>query len=194
MLIPQQEDLVPGKNGFQEMISLRPFSTKIVAVVNGWVNGSAYPVLGLSQAIDKISQTDFADNQQIDVAFGALIGSRHRAMNKRELDQTLPGGKGIPENVGQPNRFRENALKISENGALRVRAKVNMTAFLTSQQNAGLDQRAEFALQTGRGRAQLPGQVAKKPPALGMEQGGREKVLTDFRPQSVQNLIVTHNA
>lgn len=190
MLIPQQKNLILGKNRPQEMISLCPFSTKIVAAVYGWVYRTLDLVLGFAQGVDKIGEKKVSHNQEIDVTFGKLIGSGDGPMYERNVDDILPGGKGTLENVRQPNCFRENALKLSKDRTLRVRAKIDLTPFHATNENADFHQGSEFTLQTGRRSVQVPSQIAQIPPAFGMEQGGRQQVLPNSRPRVLKILLL----
>jgi hypothetical protein len=84
-------------------------------------------------------------------------------------------------------------LEFREKRTSGIRLKIDPVAILPSLENLRLDQGGQFPLETGGAHAEVLGQIAEIPPAIGVEKRRCQDGLPDLRKEGIKRFPLTHN-
>jgi hypothetical protein len=77
-------------------------------------------------------------------------------------------------------------LEFGQKGTVRVGLEIDPVPVAAAAENAGVNQRGEFALEAGRANVEVLGEIAEIPPPIRVEHGGRQERLAYPRKEGIK--------
>ena len=117
-----------------------------LAVENGWRNLAAQLGLCSSEWRIQIGQQNSAYDQHIDVAGRALLGPCNGAVDESDIDAVGKLRKGLAQNVADSERLGNERHELVIHRTCRVGPEVDLFGLRLAQDEAGLGETIQFAL------------------------------------------------
>lgn len=121
-----------------------------------------------------------------------LAGLGNRAVDEGYFKLVCKRRERLPKDIDKAHGLGDEPLKLGQEGAVGVRSKVNTVPLLAPGEYPRRYQRCQRLLEASRAAAQVLGQVAQIPPALGLERRGRKQPLGGLANQRVDGTCLTH--
>lgn len=176
------------------MVPGRKFSGKLPGGEDAGVHGPAKALLGGLQAGGQFGEPGRADDDQIDVACGALPGLGHGPVNERHSELRPKRLEGFAKHVHQADGLGDQALQLGQEGAVGVRPVIDAVSLLAPGKHPCRDERRKRLLEARRAPAEMLRQVAQVPGPLGLQHRGRQQPLGGPVDQPVERAGFTHSA
>jgi hypothetical protein len=121
--------------------------------VDGGVDWAAEGGFGLSGGGGDFSEGGGTDDHEIEIAGGMFIAAGDGAVNEGGVDFLHKRSKYLAENCRRAEGFANDAAEFGEEGAGGVGLEVDMAATFFSEQDAGVGELLEFALDMAHAEA-----------------------------------------
>lgn len=102
--------------------------------------------LGRGKRRNDVRERGVPNDQNVDVALGALATFRDRPEKEREPDALGESGEGRSKHVGGPGRLDDQPLDLGEHGAARIRLVIDLATAHASTKETRRREARELAL------------------------------------------------
>jgi hypothetical protein len=176
------------------VISAVPLGAEFFFRISCYVDFAPELPLGSSQGRKQILQAHCANNQQIDVALGALFTPCNRAIDRGPRDLGANCLELGLEQRNDPCRFRKQIAEFRENRGSSFCSEVDSPAFLPPSQDPAFGKGFKFSLEARWRRPKVCRQFGKIPGPFGREQCCRQDLLPNGREKGCEDRRCTHFA
>lgn len=134
---------------------------KLPQWVDDGIHLSAEALLSRAQQRGRVSQTQRAEDHQVNVAGASRLSSCERPEQERYPDLPRGGAEGVAEDICQARGLDDERSQLAEHGAGRVGAVTNLVAPSLAEKNPGASQVPQLALDGTQAAADAPRRLAE---------------------------------